>query len=38
MRHKESDEEQGGWKSWFWMALCCAPMVAIFVLIALGFF
>jgi nitrate reductase NapE component len=35
MQHGE--DKQGGWKSWFWMALCCVPMVAIGVLIALGY-
>ena len=37
MRHEPGDGKQGGWKSWFWMVLCCAPMVAIVVLIALGY-
>ncbi len=26
----------GGWKHWALMALCCAPMVALAVLIVLG--
>jgi len=38
MQHEPGDAKQGGWQSWFWMVLCCAPMVAIVVLIALGFF
>ena len=29
---------KGGWKGWFWMALCCVPMIAIVVLIAVGYF
>lgn len=38
MRHEAGgDGNKGGWKSWFWMALCCVPMIAILVLIALGF-
>ena len=28
---------QGGWKHWALMALCCLPMIAIIVLIALGY-
>jgi nitrate reductase NapE component len=37
MQHESGEQKQGGWKSWFWMVLCCAPMVAIGVLIALGY-
>lgn len=37
MQHEPGDEEQGSWKSWLWMALCCLPMIAIIVLIALGY-
>jgi len=36
MRHKLGDPKQGGWKDWLWMALCCIPMVAVVVLVALG--
>jgi len=38
MHHEPSDGRQSGWKGWIWMALCCVPMVAIVVLIGLGFF
>ena len=27
----------GVWKSLFWIVLCCTPMIAIIVLIALGY-
>jgi len=37
MQHESDDGAQGGWKSWFWMVLCCVPMVAIIVLIAFGY-
>ena len=38
MQHEPGDGKQGGWKGWLLMAACCVPMVAIVVLIALGFF
>ena len=37
MQHESGDRKQGGWKGLFWMALCCVPMIAIVVLIALGY-
>ena len=37
MHHEPYDGKQDGWKSWFWMVLCCIPMVAVIVLVALGF-
>jgi len=37
MQHETGDGKTGGWKSWFWMAVCCIPMLAIIVLIALGY-
>lgn len=37
MQHEPDDEKQGGWKSWYWMVLCCVPMVAVIVLVALGY-
>ncbi len=37
MPHEPHDGKPSGWKNWFWMVLCCAPMVAIIVLIALGY-
>ena len=33
----EGDGKKRTWKDWFWMALCCAPMVAVAVLIGLGY-
>lgn len=36
MPHELHVEKQGGWKSWFWMLLCCIPMVAVIVLVVLG--
>jgi nitrate reductase NapE component len=38
MHRETSDGRQSGWKGWLLMAACCVPMVAIVVLIALGFF
>lgn len=37
MQRETGHEEPGGWKAWLWMLICCVPMVAIVVLIALGF-
>lgn len=37
MQHETGDSQKGGWKTWLWMAACCVPMIAIFVLIALGY-
>lgn len=37
MQHEMGDEKQRGWKDWFWMAVCCVPMIAIIILIALGY-
>lgn len=37
MQHEMGDGQQRGWKSWFWMAVCCVPMIAIIILIALGY-
>lgn len=37
MRHDADEGATHGWKHWFWMALCCIPMIAIVVLIALGY-
>lgn len=37
MKHEPGHGKQGGWKGWFWMVLCCIPMVAIIVLVALGY-
>lgn len=37
MQHEPGDAERGSWKTWFWMAACCVPMIAIIILIALGY-
>ena len=37
MQHEPDYEKQGGWKAWLWMAACCVPMIAIVVLISLGY-
>lgn len=37
MNHEMHEDGQGGWKTWFWMALCCIPMIAIAVLLVLGY-
>jgi hypothetical protein len=36
MQHDTGDARKGGWKAWLLMAACCVPMVAVIVLIALG--
>jgi len=38
MHHESSDGKHSRWKDSIWMVLCCAPMLAIVVLIALGYF
>lgn len=37
MHHGSDDGKKGGWKGWLWMAACCVPMIAIIVLVALGY-
>lgn len=37
MQHDSGSEKKGGWKAWLWMAACCVPMIAIIVLVALGY-
>jgi hypothetical protein len=37
MRHEPVDGKKGGKRTWLWMAACCVPMIAIIVLIALGY-
>lgn len=34
MQHEAGDGKKGGWKTWFWMAACCLPIIAV---IALGY-
>ena len=36
MQHESGGAKSGGGKGWFWMALCCLPIIAIVVLMALG--
>lgn len=31
-------EQESGWKHWGLMVLCCLPMIALLVLVALGVF
>ena len=35
MQH-ETGGDKGGSKGWFWMVLCCLPMIAIVILIVLA--
>jgi hypothetical protein len=37
MEHDPEHEKKMGRKGWIWMAACCVPMIAIVILIALGF-
>lgn len=37
MRPEASDDKNSGRSAWFWMALCCVPMIAIIILVALGY-
>ena len=37
MQHDTGDAKKGGWRSWLLMAACCVPMVAVIVLVALGY-
>lgn len=37
MQHEPDGEKHGESKAWFWMVACCVPMIAIIVLIALGY-
>ena len=37
MQHESGDKNKGDWKTWLWTAACCVPMIAIVVLIALGY-
>lgn len=37
MQHEPRDADKEDWKAWFWMALCCLPIIAIIVLISLGY-
>lgn len=37
MQHDSGDGKKGGRRAWLWMVACCAPMIAIVVLIALGY-
>lgn len=37
MEPETDEEKQGGWRSWFWLAVCCVPVIVIIVLVALGY-
>ena len=37
MQHEVDDVSEVGWKSFLWMAACCVPMIAVVVLISLGY-
>jgi hypothetical protein len=37
MQHEPDGEKQGEGNAWLWMVACCVPMIAIIVLIALGY-
>ena len=37
MQNDSGDGKKGGGKAWLWMVACCVPMIAIFVLFALGY-
>ena len=36
MQHGTGNGSEAGGKGWFWMVLCCLPMIAIVVLILLA--
>jgi hypothetical protein len=36
MQHEPEDEKNGGWKDWIGTILCCLPMIASIIVIALG--
>jgi bacteriorhodopsin len=37
MQDVPDDNKQRGKSAWLWMAACCVPMIAIIVLIVLGY-
>lgn len=37
MEPETEGEKRGGWKGWFWIVLCCLPVIVIIVLVALGY-
>jgi len=37
MQGQPDDEKQSGKNAWLWMIACCVPMIAIIVLVALGY-
>jgi hypothetical protein len=37
MQHESEAKEQSGWRGWLLMAACCIPMIAIIILVALGY-
>jgi hypothetical protein len=37
MHNESGEEDHDGRRAWLWMLACCVPMIAIIVLIAIGF-
>ena len=37
MQHDHGGGKDSGWRMWLWMAACCIPMVAVAILVALGY-
>ena len=37
MEYDSDEAPKHGWKHWLWMALCCIPMIAIVLLLMLGY-
>ncbi len=37
MQQEPDSEGQGGGKAWLWMAACCVPMIAVIMLVVLGY-
>lgn len=35
--HEQDKKKQAGSRGWLWMVACCVPMIAIIVLVALGY-
>jgi hypothetical protein len=36
MQHEPGAVKGGKGRGWFWMALCCVPMIALVILIVMG--
>ena len=37
MQDEPNDGKKSGGRMWLWMIVCCVPMIAVFVLVALGY-